>query len=247
MMSAPRPSRGLLARRLTAGIVAITLVALGTACSLRSDDAPRPIAKEAIPTILYQQNPASTTTVISDSTTQQRTLYIVRSKDATENLVGQSAAIASPTDPRDLPRTVLDRLVSNPPVSEQADLVSFIPPTVKILSAVQDGDVLDIDLSNLKAIEGTHLRLAVAQLVFTATELPGINGVRFKVDGTPSAVNLDEKSSDPTAIIRRADFPTLSSTATGGSTTTTEAPVETTAVAPAALTEPTAAATPAGP
>ena len=239
----PRPS----ARRHAVGTVLVATAALTPACSLRSDDAPRPIAKEAIPTVLYQQNPASTTTIKSDSTTQQHTLYIVRSQGTTETLVGQSAAIASPSDPRDLPRTVIDRLVSNPPVSEQADLVSFIPPTVKVLSAIQDGDVLDIDLSNLKAIEGTHLRLAVAQMVFTATELPGVNGVRFKVDGAPSAVNLDEKSSDPTAIIRRADFPTLSSTATSGSTTTTEPPVDSSVVEPGAAPETTAVASVAGP
>jgi len=221
-----------------AGLV-LCLVALAAACSLRSDDAPRPIAREAIPTVLYQQNPASTTTIQSDSNTKQQALYVVRTQGTSEYLVGQRVAIANPPDPRDVPRTVLDRLVSNPPVSEQADLVSFIPPTVKVLGAVSDGDVLDIDLSNLSSIESTHLRLAVAQIVFTATELPEVRGVRFKVDGTPSAVPVgDGASSDVDAIITRFDFPKLRSTANGATTTTapqaetTETPGEAPSEAP---------------
>jgi len=233
-------------RALGVALVTLGSVASITACGLRSDDAPRPIAKDAIPSVLYQQNPASTTTIPNDSTTQLHALYIVRTQGTSESLVGQPVAIANPTNPRDLPRTILERLVSNPPVSADADLVSFIPPTVKVRSANQDRDrdVLDIDISNLNNIESTHLRFAVAQIVFTATELPEIRAVRFKVDGAPSAVPIgDGASSDVDAIITRFDFPTLRSSATIGSTTTTTPGGDTTVAPAATSTVPTLSST----
>lgn len=209
------------AHRLPAIVVLVAVLA-AAGCSLRSDDAPRPIAKDAIPPVLFQQNPSSTTTQPSDTGTPRRYVYLVSAQDTDEVLERASVAITAPANPDELPRIIIERLVNNPPVT--AELTSAIPPGTKVLGVVKRGDLLEIDLSNLGAIEGPRQRLAVAQIVYTATAIAGISGVRFLIDGNLSAVPLEGRTSEPGETIRRADFPKLDPTATT-TTTVTEPPV----------------------
>ena len=68
-----------------------------------------------------------------------------------------------------------------------------------------NGSVVDLDLTNLGTVESSLQRLAVAQLVFTLTELrsPAIDGVRFSVDGTPVAVPVENGVAPPGAVVGR--------------------------------------------
>ncbi len=88
-------------------------------------------------------------------------------------------------------------------------MTNAIPPTSQVLNASLDGGVLDLDLSDLGAVEGSGQRLAAAQIVYTATALPGIAGVRFSIDGEPASVPLDDHASDVNQVITREDYPSL--------------------------------------
>lgn len=215
MAASPVPARR--RRRAGAPAVAVAVALLGAlglgACGLPEDSQPQEISRDSLPKTLLE-SPGSVTTVAPNERSTQQTVYLVRSQGTTDGLVAVTVAIPSPNNGGDLPRAVLERLISNPATPETADLSSAIPPGVRIRSAVVDDDVLDLDLANLGTIESTRQRLAVAQFVYTATAIPGIRGVRFAIDGEPSAVPLDDRTADPGAVITRSDFPKLAATTT---------------------------------
>jgi hypothetical protein len=198
-------------------VAAVLLVVGAVSCGLRQDDQPRLIARESLPSVLFQKNPGTSTTAPQTPSTQTFELYLVRADD--ESLVDVPTPIQPPARAADLPRTVLNQLVTNPPVT--ADFKSKIAPTTSVLHAEQHDNVLDVDLSgDFATVEGPGLRLAVAQIVFTATSIPGIDFVRFSIDDQPKAVPVDDRSADIGAEIGRGDFAKL----IAGSTTSTAPP-----------------------
>lgn len=154
-------------------------------------------------------------------------MYLVKTVGTTESLVKVLVPIPPPANPGEFPRAIIDRLVANPPVADKGEYASVIPLGTRVLGVTQHEDVLDINLSNaLGTIESTRQRLAVGQIVFTATAIVGINFVRFFIEGTPSAVPLDDRTSEVGALISREDFPKLRPSAV--TTTTPTQPPDTT-------------------
>lgn len=84
-----------------------------------------------------------------------------------------------------LPEQLLRRLVAGPnPEELDAGLTSELPVTLEVLSVRFDGGVLNIDLSDdINELTGDRLRRAIAQIVFTASEIPGTESVVIRVDG----------------------------------------------------------------
>jgi hypothetical protein len=90
-----------------------------------------------------------------------------------------------------------------------ADYSSAIPSSLELLSVREQGTSLVLDVSEeLKELSGPGLVKALAQIVYTATELDGIDSVQITVLGDriswPKA-NL-ESTSDP---LRTYDYPGL--------------------------------------
>ncbi len=140
-----------------------------------------------------------------------------------------------PTLAADLPGTIIDQLVTRPPVTDE--LKSKIPTGTTVLKAEKHDTTLDVDLSEqFKSIEGPGQRVAVAQIVFTATAIPGVSSVRFSINGSPTAVPVDDKSAEVGEMISRNDFPKLNP-ANASTTTSSDHPVTT--PAPDAVTDPT--------
>jgi spore germination protein GerM len=82
------------------------------------------------------------------------------------------------------PVEVLRTLFAGPNEQEiTAGLQTALPDDIEVLSARQVADTLNVDLSAPLELQSTALRLAVAQIVFTAGELPGIDAVRLRVEG----------------------------------------------------------------
>ncbi|MDP8953858.1 MAG: GerMN domain-containing protein [Actinomycetota bacterium] len=72
----------------------------------------------------------------------------------------------------------------------------------------RDG-VVTVDLSDdLRSIGGQGQRLALAQVVFTATAAPEVSAVRFAFEGQPSAVP-DGQGASTTEPLDRTDFATF--------------------------------------
>ena len=165
-----------------AGTAALLLaVAATTACGIQTDSSPRRLSVSTTTTV-----PRPTTT----SGTTATALYVTRNGDVvpvTRELPDQAA------------RTVLDALVRlRPPDVGVKGASNAIPLGTEVLSALRSGGrsgtVLTVDLSGrFDRVVGPSRQLAVAQLVLTATGLPGVKLVRFSIDGKPVTVPTPKK------------------------------------------------------
>ena len=108
--------------------------------------------------------------------------------------------LLTPTDPespqrlrsvqRDVPTapaSILASLFAGPNASERdAQLDTAIPADVQLLAARPVGQVLTVDLNDVfDELTPDGLRLAVAQIVSTATDIDGVESVQLRVDGEP--------------------------------------------------------------
>lgn len=218
------PTRHPRARRGAPLVVAtvVAAVALLGACGLREDEDPRILASDAVPAELAEPTPAST--VPEESSVPQR-IYIIETRGSQEDILPYLVPMARTSGDDDYYRQVIEKLVTfRPP--ENAPYTTAIPPTTGVLDVRlvegPDGerDVLEINLNQLDVSGGTRLKLAVAQMVFTATDLADVRGVRFLLNGSPVAVPLDDGESETGAVVTKADFPQLNPAST---TTTTSA------------------------
>lgn len=212
------------------GAAALALVVLGGgalgACGIPTDGQPREISRDALPPELIDP---SAEPVESDDALQFVTLYLVSTDEREgESLVAVRRAVPMPTDPAEVPRALTDALIgASPDQIGRTDLVNALPSDVQVRSAVLGDDgVLDLDLTNLGNVESALQRLAVAQLIFTLTELsdPRVRAVRFSVDGAEVAVPIENGVAAPGTAVTRADDPSLlprTTTTTTSSTATT--------------------------
>jgi hypothetical protein len=107
-------------------------------------------------------------------------------------LVLDSHLVPSARDVAERTPIAVLRATTQPLSADEASrgLVSQIPKGTKVLSANQDGDVVDVDLSReFENVIGSTRQQAIGQFVFTATELAGVNQLEFTVDGKPVQVS----------------------------------------------------------
>lgn len=131
--------------------------------------------------------------------------------------------LLAPTDPeeaqrlrsvqRDVPTTpasVLVSLLAGPNTTERDTLLdTAIPADVQLRAARPVGQVLTVDLNDaFGELTPDGLRLAVAQIVSTATEIDGVEAVQLRVDGAPRVWPLGngELTDRP---LTRFDYPGL--------------------------------------
>lgn len=83
------------------------------------------------------------------------------------------------------PAPLLEALFGGPSASElDSGVATAIPSDTTLLSARAVSGVLTLDLSpEILELSGDTLLFAVAQIVFTASQIDGIDGVRIRVDG----------------------------------------------------------------
>lgn len=84
-----------------------------------------------------------------------------------------------------LPEQLLETLIDGPNTEELGDgLTSDLPTSLEVRSVRFDGGVLNIDLSDdINELTGQRLRQAIAQIVFTASEIRGAESVLIRVGG----------------------------------------------------------------
>ena len=189
-----------LARRLAIGLVVALTVLAG--CGISPDDGPRAQPGDDVPFGLLDPSDGSTTTVAAP-TAVPVSICLVRAD-------GQLVSL-----PRDLP-----------PGSSLAEVVSALgdPPTdaertLGLSTAIRDdavvnavrtqGGVANVDLG-AGVVEGSaqNQLQAVAQIVCTLTQQPGIGQVRFLVDGVSVEVARGDGSTTADAV-SRSDYPAV--------------------------------------
>ncbi|WP_420450471.1 GerMN domain-containing protein [Ilumatobacter sp.] len=165
-MIAP-PSR--LVRSIVGGLALLGLVG---ACSIREDARPRPIPDDE--TVVFG---ASAT---GDEATGDRSIYLLAptSSDEQPQLRSVRRQDAS-SDPLELLRSLLAG-----PNEDEAGLTTAIPDALAIQDARTVGNRVTIDMNDaLNELSDVGLRLALAQIVATASEIDEVRQVRLRVDG----------------------------------------------------------------
>lgn len=182
-------------RRLAVPAIVAALVVLG-ACGVPTDDAPRPLAEGDIPG--GPLAPETTTTTVVDMPGVNSDLWFVRDQ---EDLQASAANLSSRQ-----PDTVLTALVATVPEELEEGLTTAIPPDTTVLSTELADGTLTVDLSEeFSTISGDSQILAVAQIVFTATDLPGVTRVAFFVEGEPRTVT-DASGAEQDGPVTAADY-----------------------------------------
>ena len=206
-----------------AALVVVVLV-LAASCGIPTDDGARPISRDALPAELLDPAATSTTVTAVGTDKRQAALYLVRAgQTGDEGLVAVPAEVVRPPANDELPAALTTALIAaRPDDLGRSDLVNALPADAQVRSATVGVDhVLNLDLTNLGNVRSSLQRLAVAQLVFTLTELitPRIDAIRFSVDGQLVAVPIEGGVANPGQPVMRGDEPSLLESTT---TTTTE-------------------------
>lgn len=206
-MTAPaeRGRRARPAHRFAIALVASAALML-PGCVVPDDDAPRAIDPSTVPfSLLGTSTTASTEPQASPVRQVALPIYLVDNE--TDQLVEVVRTV-------DAPRSVqaaLGELLRGPRADELDEgLTSAISRSTTLLGV--DGPrqgVVTVNLSDdLSSIGGQGQRLALAQVVFTVTADPEIQGVLFAFEGEPSEVP-DGQGQSTAEPLDRADFATF--------------------------------------
>lgn len=182
-------------------LVAVALMGTG-ACGVPDDAEPRALPPDSVPFSLLATS-TTTTTEPSPPPMVDEPVPVYLVDNETGQLVEVQRRVPAPASVR----RALQELLQGPNERELAEGVgSSIPSSTELLGVEGPvGGVVTIDLSDLSGISGGGQRMALAQVVFTATALPGVDSVLFKFEGEPSeAPNAQaESKSEP---LGRDDF-----------------------------------------
>jgi hypothetical protein len=153
-----------------AAVVAVALTA-ATACGIPSDAEPTVLPGGVVMPAVAPSEPAGESSAVVDVP-----VFLVQAE--------RLAKIVRPAESSDL-RTTLDLLLAGPREPElAAGLRTAISPQTSVRSARLEGDTAVIDLNAaLVEVAGEEQILAVAQIVLTATAVPGVRQVRVLLEG----------------------------------------------------------------
>ena len=193
-------------RRVAVGLLA--LLALTAGCGLDEDGSPQAIAPENLPPDLLDPDPGTSTTLTGAPGTQAVDVYLLQEVAGEVRLAEVQRTVADRNDPGDR----LASLFAPPSEEETADgLVTSIPADTTLRAMpvlVESADELILDLSSeFLSVQGTELVKAFAQIVWTVSELDGVEQVRFLVDGQEiRAQDADGAEQD---VVSQADYRAL--------------------------------------
>lgn len=173
--------------------ITVVAMALVTGCGIRPDAAPRDIPIED------RSLPASPISAAGASGGDAR-IYLL-----TPTEPRQVRSVTRSTGTRD---DLLAALVAGPTDGELSlPLSSALPVDLEVLSTRSVGSVLYVDLSSAIAeLSGSGLTLAVAQIVFTATDIAGVDALQLTVDGQRFPWPRPDGATT-TGLLRPYDFP----------------------------------------
>jgi spore germination protein GerM len=185
--------------RLGAAVAALAGLVVLAGCGVTSDAAPRPLAPSKVPFHLLDPKGGTSTSVPPAAN------VIVYFVDPSGHLVPVERAV---TEPQHL-LSVMNALVAGPTSTEQANggLSSSITPTVRVLNAsVQSGGVAVVNFNNaFIQIGSSNQVMAVAQVVYTATQQAGVSGVQIEVGGAATDVPV-ASNAEVRRPVTRADY-----------------------------------------
>lgn len=179
-------------------------------CAVPEDDEPRDLDPSSVPFSLLATSTTTTTEAQEPSVAQADVSVYLVDNDA-DQLVEVTRTVSAPASVR----VALAELLSGPTGTElSSGLTSAISRSTALLGVDgPQGGVVTVNLSDdVSSIGGQSQRMALAQVVFTATAAPGVEGVLFAFEGEPSQVP-DGQGQSTAEPLDRADFATFDPTA----------------------------------
>lgn len=137
-------------------------------CAIQADSGPRDVAEE------HPARGAIDADVEGGEATGEGRIYLVAPDGSVQPL---RTVLRNSKD-------LVQRLMLGPNQQElDAGLSTELPPALVVNEISYDGGVVIVDVSDdINELTGASLRLAVAQIVFTASEIPGTESVDIRVN-----------------------------------------------------------------
>lgn len=183
---------------------ALAAAVVAAACGVPTDAEPRPLLEDEAPPGLFGPPTTTAVPVTSDEATAEATIYLVGPEERLVPVARRVPMTATLDD-------VLAALTAGPTEAEVAvsGLRTTIPAGATAASDGVEAEVAQVDLGGAFAeAEGQDLVGAIAQVVFTLTAVPGIEMVRFELEGRPIEVPADDGVLNGAPLGRR-EFPAL--------------------------------------
>jgi spore germination protein GerM len=189
---------------------AATLAVVLAACGVQLDEGPREVAVESVPYGLLDPSTTTTSEPPRLPDFQETTVYLLDTNDllraVKRNLPGEPTVEGA-----------VQSLLTPPSEAEgNSGLGTAIASNTVLRGPVQgpvDG-VVTIDLSSeINEVAPQGVRRALAQIVYTATSVPGVTAVLFQVDGEARSVP-NAAGESTSAPLTREDYREFLPTAT---------------------------------
>jgi hypothetical protein len=199
-------------RQMLAAAVALAVAAAVAGCGLSTDDEAERIPPEAFPAELVEQTQETSATVANAD--PNALVYLVDDSQTDQTL--RCVAVEVPVTPgrTDL-ATELDDLMRWLTGDDPVPLagLSRVTLTLTLVDVLQSSDrsgVFQLNFDGLDLLQGPSAELAIASIVFTATEVDGVQGVLFLENGDPVAVAVEgSQVASEGETIDRGDYPSL--------------------------------------
>jgi spore germination protein GerM len=179
-------------------VVAVSVLA-ATGCGVQVDDSPREIPASDVPPGLL----SSSTTMPPDSSAVETTTQPIYLVNDSNRLVAVDRQIVSPASVGNL----LAALMQGPTDEESSNgLRSTVIPQASIVGVQPVGDTALVSVSDeFRSIPAQDQIRALAQIVFTATDVEGIQSVQVQVNQEPAEVPRGD-GSVTSAPLTRLDY-----------------------------------------
>jgi spore germination protein GerM len=182
-----------------AAVAAVGAVLLA-GCGIPTSGSPQAIAKHDVPFDLLNPTTPTTKPTIEPAGVPE-IIYLVA---ATQTLVPVTRNVEVPANLTE----VLGALLEGPTYNETAfGIQSYLTGTTDQVSASVQGGIATVDFTSnpLVQVVGPNQTVAIAQVVYTATEQTGVSGVEFEIAGVPTDVPI-ANGSQVSGPVDRSDY-----------------------------------------
>ena len=171
-------------------LAVLALLAVLPGCGVPTGGEPSTIAATDVPYGLADSSPSPTPATPPEAKVDAPRVYWVT---ATDTLVPRSREVSGSTRRARL-ADLLEQLAAEPTADERDEQLSTaLPPEVRLRVTRLDGGTATIGVDALaEAPAGLSGRRAVAQIVLTATSVPGVDAVLLELAGEPIEAPLPD-------------------------------------------------------
>jgi hypothetical protein len=185
-------------------VATVAVMVAATACGIPTASAPTPIAKGNLPVHLLNPPPSTVGSTPPPTVGVPQPIYLVAPN---QHLIAVSRDVAAPPTMSE----ILGALLEGPTTLEAAaGLQSLLTGTKTQVSATVAGGIATVNFTTNPIpvqVVGPNQTLAIAQVVFTVTEQPGVTGVVFQIAGTPIGVPTASGAQDLGPVDRTSYAP----------------------------------------